>query len=74
MKIIISHPTGNQNVRNAIKSLEEKNSLDCFITSFNLTIEKKFLFFLPKHFQYLINRRSYKNYTTKIISTAFLYE
>ena len=74
MKIIISHPTGNQNVRNAIKSLEEKNSLDCFITSFNLTIEKKFLFFLPKHFQYLINRRSYKNYTTKIISSAFLYE
>jgi len=47
MKIVISHPHGNQNTSEAIKSLEKANLLDSFWTTiafpFNLKIlSKKF--------------------------------
>ena len=74
MKIIISHPTGNQFVRNAVKSLQQHKSLYCFITSLNFTIKKKFLFFFPKFIRDNINRRSFKGYTTNIISTSVFFE
>ena len=74
MKIIISHPTGNQNVRNAIKSFQERNNLYCFITSLSFTISKKFLIFFPKFIKEHLNRRSYKNYTKKIITTSVFFE
>ena len=74
MKVIISHPTGNQNVRNTIKSLQERNHLFCFVTSLSFSIKKKFLIFFPKFIKEHLNRRSYKNYTKKIINTSVLFE
>ena len=74
MKVIISHPTGNVNVRNAVKTFDERNSLFCFITALNISIKKNFLFFLPKFILKELNRRSYKGYTTKIITTASFFE
>ena len=40
----------------------------------NISIKKNFLFFLPKFILKELNRRSYKGYTTKIITTASFFE
>ena len=50
LKIIISHPTGNQNSRNAIKALIESNNLFFFITSLSIDTKKFILKILVKHY------------------------
>jgi glycosyltransferase involved in cell wall biosynthesis len=36
MKVILSHPTGNQNVRNLVQGLNDKDLLDYFFTTFGV--------------------------------------
>ena len=58
LKIIISHPTGNQNSRNAIKALIESNNLYFFITSLSIDTKKFILKILPVKIKKELDKRN----------------
>ncbi len=57
--IIVSHPTGNQNVRNVLSALYSKHLLALYITSVGFSSENH-TGWLPKKIRSELNRRSYK--------------
>ncbi|MGB7602981.1 MAG: glycosyltransferase family 4 protein [Candidatus Sulfotelmatobacter sp.] len=57
--ILISHPTGNQNVRNAVASLAEREMLAEFWTTVAWNAESVWNHLLPSRLQTLLERRSY---------------
>ena len=60
-KIVISHPTSNQNNRNLVQALYKKKLLLKFITSINLNTKKFPLNILPTNFKKFLNKRSFLN-------------
>ncbi len=58
-RILISHPTGNQNVRNAVASLAEREMLAEFWTTVAWNEESVWNRLLPSKLQTLLERRSY---------------
>jgi glycosyltransferase involved in cell wall biosynthesis len=57
--ILISHPTGNQNVRNALKSLAEREMLAEFWTTVAWDAQSKWNRLLPAGMRTLLERRAY---------------
>ena len=74
LKIIISHPTGNQNSRNAIKALIESNNLYFFITSLSIDTKKFILKILPVKIKKELDKRNFFLITDKIKSVAVFAE
>ena len=72
MKILISHPTSNQNNRNTILALKKNNMLHSFITSVNFDTNKFPLNILPKRIKLFLNKRNF-NYITKKTHTNSLF-
>lgn len=58
-RILISHPTGNQNVRNAVASLAEHQMLAEFWTTVAWNSQSTWNKLLPSRIQTLLERRSY---------------
>ena len=63
--IVLSHPTGNANVRAALKSLDEAGLLSMFSTTLAATGIERFPF-LPERFRDEALRRSYPVASSKI--------
>jgi glycosyltransferase involved in cell wall biosynthesis len=57
--ILISHPTGNQNVRNALKSLAERGMLAEFWTTVAWDAQSQWNRLLPTGMRTLLERRAY---------------
>jgi len=60
LSILISHPTGNQNLRNAIQSLAENEMLAEFWTTIAWDPESLWNRFLPERVQSTLARRAYQ--------------
>ncbi|MGH9563720.1 MAG: hypothetical protein ACRD3S_19880, partial [Terracidiphilus sp.] len=60
-RILISHPTGNQNVRNAVTSLAEQQMLAEFWTTVAWNAESAWNSLLPSRIRTLLERRSYSD-------------
>jgi glycosyltransferase involved in cell wall biosynthesis len=67
MQLIVSHPTGNRNVRAVISSLFAQNMLDEFNTTLASSPESLFLKFLPDNIRNELLRRSFSLPKNKII-------
>jgi glycosyltransferase involved in cell wall biosynthesis len=59
-RVLISHPTGNQNVRNAIASLAERGMLAEFWTTVAWDPESRWNGLLPQGMRTLLERRAYR--------------
>ncbi|ANE49261.1 glycosyltransferase family 4 protein [Flavisolibacter tropicus] len=59
MSIVISHPTGNQNVRAVLNSFSETELLTRFITTVAINARAQWLNFLPNRFRQECLRRTY---------------
>jgi glycosyltransferase involved in cell wall biosynthesis len=57
--VLISHPTGNQNVRNALRSLVEHNMLAEFWTTVAWDLQSKWNWLLPSRLQSQLGRRAF---------------
>jgi glycosyltransferase involved in cell wall biosynthesis len=57
--VLISHPTGNQNVRNALLSLVEHNMLAEFWTAVAWNPRSRWNWLLPKNLRNQLNRRAF---------------
>jgi hypothetical protein len=58
--VLISHPTGNQNVRNAVQSLAEHNMLAEFWTAISWKPESRWNHLLPQNLQRMLARRTFQ--------------
>ena len=58
-RILLSHPTGNQNVRNAIVSLAERKMLAEFWTTVAWDAQSGWNWLLPRRVRTLLERRAY---------------
>ena len=75
MKILISHPTSNQNNRYSLQALSEKKILLKFVTSVNFDITKYPLKVFPRRLKSFLNKRSFKSINKeKIITNSLLTE
>jgi glycosyltransferase involved in cell wall biosynthesis len=74
MKIIISHPTGNQNSKEALKSFEEYNILDKFFTALNINSNNFFFKKIPKKILKELGRRDFTNYSKNVKAVSNLKE
>ena len=74
MKILIIHPSGNQNTRQALQALKKKNLIYSFITSINFNIEKFYYNFLPKKIIKNLNRRYFNEVSNKVVSSSFFFQ
>ncbi len=70
MKIVISHPTGNQNSREAAKAFEETGKLKSFITALHIPSEKAPWTWLPNTIRTELRRRDFLDVTPNIASGA----
>jgi alpha-maltose-1-phosphate synthase len=61
VSVLISHPTGNQNLRNAVRSLTEKEMLAEFWTTIAWDQESRWNKVLPSSLRAQLARRSYKD-------------
>ena len=59
MKIVLSHPTGNQNVRNALLALYREESLLRFYTTIGWSRDNPLLQLIPSGVRNRLSRRSY---------------
>src|SRR5271168_5145692 len=57
--LIISHPTGNQNVRAALRALQHKNLLSMFYTALNWRSGSRLSLMLPIKIRQQLERRSF---------------
>lgn len=60
MKILVSHPTGNANVRMVVSSIYDKGMLGAFHTTIAINPGAWWLKFLPKGLRHELCRRSYE--------------
>ncbi|MGB0066396.1 MAG: glycosyltransferase family 4 protein, partial [Terracidiphilus sp.] len=58
-RVLVSHPTGNQNVRNAVAALAEREMLAEFWTTVAWNTQSLWNRLLPSRLQMLLERRSY---------------
>jgi glycosyltransferase involved in cell wall biosynthesis len=58
-RVLLSHPTGNQNVRNALKSLAEQEMLAEFWTTIAWNAESRWNRMLPPRIRTVLERRAY---------------
>lgn len=68
MKIALSHPTGNQNVRSVLKALFDAGLLTEFTTSISVKEKAKILKLLPAELRTTLQRRSF-SLPDKLIKT-----
>lgn len=73
-RILISHPTGNQNVRNAVASLAEQQMLAEFWTTVAWRPEPAWNRLLPSGIRTLLERRSYSEISREGIRCVSLRE
>lgn len=59
MKILVSHPTGNANVRAVLKGFNEAGILSAFCTTIAVDKKSRLLNILPKQVSNELNRRSF---------------
>lgn len=72
MKIVVSHPTGNRNVRAVVEGLYQADSLYRFATTIAVDGKEKWLRLLPGAFKNELLRRSYNIPKSYIQSSPFL--
>ncbi len=71
--LIVSHPTGNENVRNALQAFSDNNMLDTFWTTVAWHETNRIGPFIPRTFREHISRRAYPaEFTGKIRTNPFL--
>jgi hypothetical protein len=74
MKILISHPTSNQNNRNTILALKKNKMLYSFITSLNFN-HKRFPYnIFSKNIKINLNKRNFTNITKKTYTSSLFLE
>ena len=74
MKILISHPTSNQNNRYSILALKNSNMLHSFITSININ-HKKFPYnILTQNIKNILIKRNFSNITNKTYTNSLFFE
>ncbi len=74
MKILISHPTSNQNNRYSILALKNNNMLHSFITSINID-HKKFPYnMLSQNIKNILMKRNFSNITNKTYTDSLFFE
>ncbi len=61
MKILISHPTGNQNSRNAARAFAERAMLQEFVTTLNFDLESAYWKRVPPAIQNVFRKRDYSD-------------
>lgn len=69
-KIILTHPTGNQNVRNALKGAVCKGYLDAFWTAIAWPGSNHVDIYIPQRARALLNRRSFRDVPKDLIHTT----
>lgn len=74
MKILISHPTGNQNSREAVKAFERTGRLKNFITALSIHSDKAPWSWFPIKIRRELKRRDFLDASTNTISVAFIRE
>jgi alpha-maltose-1-phosphate synthase len=67
--IIISHPTGTQNLRNAAEAFYKADQLSQFYTTIAWNSQSSFAKLLPAGLAATLKRREYSNIPAKLIST-----
>ena len=67
MKIMVVHPTGNQNVRNAALSFYERNKLFALVTNVSFNTNKFGYSFLPKKILKILEKRDFNKLNRKVI-------
>ncbi|WP_407425932.1 glycosyltransferase family 4 protein [Arcticibacter sp.] len=72
MKIFLSHPTGNRNVRAVLESLDKVGMLAGFNTTVAASEGSSWLKFLPKSLKQEWLRRSYPGLSAKVKTRPFL--
>lgn len=72
--VVISHPVGNQNVRQALLALRDAGLLDCFHTTVCWNQDSKLNALLPRSIRAELNRRSYPQIPKNRIRTNVLRE
>lgn len=65
-QIILSHPTGNANVRQVLQALDDEIRLHRFVTSLGWSQTTLESLPLPRKLQRVLGRRSYRTLTSKI--------
>ncbi len=73
MKIIVSHPTGNRNVRAILNAFEKEGALAEFVTTIAVRPKRSWFAFLPHSLQKELQRREY-NLPAHLINTYPLRE
>lgn len=73
-RVLISHPTGNQNVRNALASLAERGMLAEFWTTVAWNAQSQWNRLLPARMQTLLERRAYADAPRDLIKQVPLRE
>ena len=71
MRILVSHPTGNRNVRAVLNGLLKKDMLVKFVTTIAVTTNSFFIKMLPGGLRQQLLRRSYPIPSNLIISNGF---
>ncbi len=69
---MLTHPTGNRNVRAILDSMDEDDLLAKFITTLAIKKNAQWIKFLPEKLQYEALRRSYDISDTKIVTNNLL--
>jgi glycosyltransferase involved in cell wall biosynthesis len=64
---IVSHPTGNANVRAVLRALDESQMLRAFYTTLAVSREDKILRFLPESYRREVERRAYNLHYGRVI-------
>ena len=67
MKIMVVHPTANQNVRNAALSFYERNKLFALVTNVSFNTNKFGYSFLPKKILKILEKRDFNKLNRKVI-------
>jgi len=66
-RVLLSHPTGNQNVRNALASLTDREMLAEFWTTVAWDTQSGWNCLLPSRMRMLLERRAYPGTPTKLV-------
>ena len=72
MKILVIHPTSNQNNRNLLIALKKKGYLYKFITIANFNTDKIIFKLLPKKLVNFLERRNFSKITSKIYTPSVI--
>lgn len=71
---LVSHPVGNQNVRELLKTLEKNNLLSVFITSISYNENLFTEYFIPKKIIEQIKRREFKGISEESVKAYPLFD